>query len=390
MRSLPDPEVSLRDASDFIFDSALCRGALREPHPRSLAVLLREVISGIHRLTVSCHLPEFTDHGLGHLCSLVDRLSRWSSGPPSVAASHLVVEGLSSEECAVLLLATLLHDIGMLSQRPEDLPPGDPNASAKPFRDVPTWVRRTHIGRMEGVLRRLLLGTQFANAVSDPIVQRALLVAKAHGEWPWKWDAAMLPGRDVGLAALVAVVDLLDEDSARCDSATLLRHRYGTAENCAHWIRHGLTRGRVLVEKGRVSVRLARPPGTDAQLDVIFVALRNHYSLVMLYIRELGQVGAGLHGVDFDPPLGGINLEAEELADWNSLEGFGTQTALLYHLLGSFMPQALMDARRVDSDTLRRLAAQGLTPVDLTQFYAIRGAREPRLPIEQAFHALLS
>lgn len=389
MRTLPDPEVSLRDASDFIFDSALCRGALRDPHPPSLALLLREVISGIHRLTVSCHLPEFTDHGLGHLCSLVDRLSRWSSDP-SGTSSQLVVEGLSAEECAVLLLATLLHDIGMLSQRPEDLPPGDPNATAKPFRDVPTWVRRTHVGRMEGVLRRMLRGTEFGNIGNDSVVQRALNAAKAHGTWPWKWDVATLPGRDTGLAALVAVADLLDEDSARCDSATLLRHRYGTAENCAHWIRHGLTQGRVLVNYGRVSIRLARPPETDAQLDVIFLALRNHFSLVMLYLRELGQVGAGLHGIDFDPPAGGVSFIAEGLAGWSNLEGFGTQTALVYHLLGSFMPEALMDARRVDPDTLRRLTTQGLTAVDLTQFYSIRGAREPRLPAEQAFLALLS
>jgi len=338
---------------------------------------------------VSCHLPEFTDHGLGHLCSLVDRISRWSSAP-SGAPQRLVVEGLSAKECAVLLLATLLHDIGMLSQRPEDLPPGDPNATAKSFRDVPTWVRRTHIDRMEGVFRRMLCATEFVNAVNEPIVRRSLQVAKAHGSWPWKWDISTLPGRDTGLAALVAVSDLLDEDSARCDSATLLRHRYGTAENCAHWIRHGLTQGRVLVERGRVSVRLARPPGTDAQLDMVFTALRNHFSLVMLYLRELGQVGAGLHGIDFDPPLGGVKLIVEDLSGWNDLEEFGTQTALVYHLLGSFMPEALMDTRRVDPDTLRRLAAQGLASVDLTQFYAIRGTREPRLPIEQAFNALLS
>jgi hypothetical protein len=389
MRSLPDPEVSLRDASDFIFDSALCRGSLREPSPPSLSLILRELISGIHRLTVSCHLPEFTDHGLGHLCSLVDRLSRWSSAPSGVLP-HLVVRDLSADECTVLLLATLLHDIGMLSQRPEDLPPGDPNASGKPFLDVPAWVRRTHIDRMEGVLRRMFIETEFEDIVADPIVQRALRVAKAHGTWPWKWDAALLPARDRGLAALVAVADLLDEDSARCDSATLLRHRYGTSENCAHWIRHGLTEGRVLVERGRVSIRFARPPGTDAQLDPVFVALRNHFSLVMLYIRELGQVGAGLQGIDFDPPHTGPSPVAGSLAGWNKLPGFGTQAALVYHLFGSFMAEALMDARRVPTATLRRLAAQGLTTVDLTHFYTIRGGREPRLPVEQAFLALLS
>lgn len=388
MRNLPDPEVSLRDASDFIFDSALCRRALGEPRPACLAVFLRDIIAGIHRLTVSCHLPEFTDHGLSHLCSLIDRLSRWSSagiGP----VPELVLHGLDRGECSVLLIATLIHDIGMLSQRPEDLPVGSSNAAAKPLRDVPTWVRRTHIERMEGVVQRMLDGTEFVGLMSDPIVARAFAIAKAHGKWPWEWNVAALPARDAGLAALLAVADLLDEDSARCDSATLLRHRYGTAENCAHWIRHSLTLGRVLVEQGRVSVCLGRPPGTDAQLDPIFVALRNHFLLVRLYLAELAQVGAGLHAVVFDPPAGGPKSFAEQLDGWDQLPGFRTQAGLAFHLLGSFMSEALLDERRVPQTTLDKLKAQGLTAVDLSSFYAIRGARDPRMPVEQSFLALL-
>ncbi len=388
MRTLPDPDLSLRDAGDFIFDSALCRRALRNPNPRPLAILLREVIAGIHRLTVSCHLPEFTDHGLSHLCSLVDRISRWSQ-PSAGSTPIFVVEGLSEDECAVLLLAVLFHDIGMLSQRPEDLPDGSPDAIAKPLRDVPTWVRRTHIPRMEKIVSRMLDGTSVSGLFTDPVVQRALVVAKAHGNWPWQWNATDFRGRDTGLAAIVAVADLLDEDSARCDSATLLKHRFGSPENCAHWIRHGLTAGRVLVEEGKIVVKFARPPGTDARLDVIFSALRNHFLLVRLYLRELAQVEAGFLTMEFVPPTGGPTMVAPELLQWQKLVEFQTQSALIYHLLGSFMPEALLDARRIEAGDLARLEAEGLAQIPLAGFNSIRGTSRPKTEVEQSFDALL-
>src|SRR6266568_3694058 len=112
MRVLPDSEISLRDAADFICDSSLCRRALSDDTPPEFAVLVRDIVAGVHRLTVSCHLPEFTDHGLPHLCSLVDRICRWTS-PPRCGVPQTVIEGLTHDECAVLLLAVLLHDIGM-------------------------------------------------------------------------------------------------------------------------------------------------------------------------------------------------------------------------------------------------------------------------------------
>ncbi len=386
MRLLPDPDLALRDASDFIFDSALGRRALQEPEPRCLAVFLREVIQTIYRLTVSCHLPEFTDHGLGHLCSLVDRLSRWTT-IPSPNGSSLIVDQLSSTEATVLLFATLLHDIGMLSQRPEDLPPE--SAGTRSVQDVPNWVRSTHIARMERLTVRLLHGTQFDVLTQHTVVQRAFTVARAHGRWPWEWSSLQFPERDAGLAAMVAVADLLDEDSMRCDSATLLRHRYGDALNCAHWMRHGLTANRVLVIDGRINVRLARPPRTDARAESILTALRNHYRLVMLYLAALGQVNASLLSVDFDPPIGLPNSEAAELDGWSDMPEFRFQSALVYHLLESFMPEALLDARRISEENIQRLVTLGLQRIDLTEFYQIRGTSAPRTSLEQSFHALL-
>jgi hypothetical protein len=386
MRSLPDLDLSLRDASDFIFDSALGRRALDDPTPRPLANFMREIIHTIYRLTLSCHLSEFTDHGLGHLCSLIDRLSKWSRiGAEN--SSHYVVRDLTPTEAGTLLMATLLHDIGMLSQRPEDLPPE--HAGTRSLEDVPAWVRNTHVIRMERLTRRLFRATRFESLLDEPLLLRAFAIARAHCEWPKDWAPFSFPENDAGLAAMLAVADLLDENATRCDSQTLLRHRFGSALNCAHWIHHSLTTNRVLVIGGRVNVKLARPPQTDARIEPVMTALRNHYRLALLYVSELSQVGAALLSVDFDPSTGLPTDEANEIRDWNQMPEFRFQSALVYQLLESFMPQALLDPRRVPPADIQRLMTFGLQPVDLTDFYRIRGALAPRTAIERSFHALL-
>jgi hypothetical protein len=150
-------------------------------------------------------------------------------------------QGFSPTQATVLLLATLFHDIGMLSQRPEDLPVQSTSQEGRSLRDIPSWVRTTHIQRMETLVCRLFKDTQFELVLNDAVVARCFHVASAHGTWPWDWGRFGFSGTDEGLAAMLAVADLLDEDALRCDSSTLLRHRYGTPLNCAHWIRHGLT-----------------------------------------------------------------------------------------------------------------------------------------------------
>jgi hypothetical protein len=59
-------------------------------------------------------------------------------------------------------MGILLHDIGMLSQRPEDLAPED--AGTRSLEDVPAWVRNTHITRLERLTERLFGATPFAFA----------------------------------------------------------------------------------------------------------------------------------------------------------------------------------------------------------------------------------
>jgi hypothetical protein len=390
VRPLPDSDLSLRDASDFIFDSTLGRRALIDPHPRELGVFLREIIQSVYRLTVSCQLPEFTDHGLGHLCSLIDRLSRWTVPAPSANPIAVVDSaGFAPIDAAILLLATLFHDIGMLSQRPEDLPADKVGDAGRPLRDIPGWVRATHIDRMEALIRRLFKHTEFLELLNEPAVDRAFRVAEAHGTWPWDWSRLAFTDRDEGLAAMLAVADLLDEDALRCDSSTLLRHRYGTPLNCGHWIRHGLTIGRVLVLQGTIDIQLGKPPGTDVQMEPVFVALRNHYNLVRSYDSCLSQVGAGIVGLNFNPTSGVPATEVPALDKWSEIREFHFQSALVYHLLESFMPQALLDERRCDGAVIQRLRKLGLVQVDLTDFYRIRGELAPRTSLEQSFHALL-
>jgi hypothetical protein len=400
MRVLPDPEISLRDAADFIFDSNLCRRALSDDTltsaavavvvvPAEFALLVRDIIGAVHKLTLSCHLPEFTDHGLPHLCSLVDRICRWTP-PPGRRVTPTVVDGLTNSDCAVLLLATLLHDIGMLSQRIEDLEdPRDPRW-ARGYRDIATWVRRTHIPRINGLVHRLFKTTHPRFFEPGSLLLRAIDVAKAHGSWPEQPEFSSLAERDSGLAAIVAVADLLDEDCNRCDTKTLVQHRHGSLVNKAHWIRHGLTADRVLVEGGVIRVRLARPPGTASQLTPVYAALRNHYRLALRYSKALERVGAGLLApIQFDPPTGTPVFEASALQDWHGIEGLATQSALVFHLLSSFFPEAILDSRRLSEETVTLLRAHGFEPVDLTNFQATRSSRDTRSPEELAFRALI-
>src|ERR1041384_5420735 len=105
-RPFPRPDAMLPEYTDFILSSHLARRALVIPSPPVLANLLRDLIEHIFRLEQSCHLPEFTDHGLSHLCSLVHRISAWTTNP----ANELLVQRITTEEASVLLLATLFHE----------------------------------------------------------------------------------------------------------------------------------------------------------------------------------------------------------------------------------------------------------------------------------------
>ncbi len=387
--SIPDPEIGLRDAADFILNSPLGRRALLNTQHQGLSVFLRDLIEAIYRLSVSCHLPEFTDHGLPHLCNLVDRICQWTCAPNNGETPSLV-SLLHDEEPAILLIATLIHDIGMLSQKAEDLAEDNSMRFAKGQMNVADWVRCTHGQRIERLVKRLMnLNPNNEMILSSDMFSSAVKVGEAHQAWPWQEGFQKLENREPGLAAVVAVADLLDEDSGRCDTATLIGHREGSALNKAHWLRHTLTKGRVLVRDGEVFVQLLRPPGTDSQLKPFYHALRNHYRLIQLYTQPLGILGAGFLNTCFEPKDGCPREESEYLASWFEVPGFATQSALLYQLLQTFFAESLLDENRLTDEKRKELLAMDFEEVDLVAQRRINGQHDIRSPYEQEFYALL-
>ena len=383
-RSLPDPDLNLRDASDFVLGSRIARHALQSSWS-GIAVVTRDLVEAIHRLVQSCHMPEFTDHGLTHLCSLIDRISRWSCSDGA-----LLADKLTQDEAAVLLLATLLHDLGMLSQKPEDMPDDAmPEEDIARWADLSVWVRRTHVRRLPKLATRVLAEIEHPAVCHDQRFQAALGVACAHEQWPWEWSGNWITPKNRALASVVASADLLDEGSARCDTVTLMRHRNGTELNTSHWLRHCLIRGRLLVEQGCVNVEMVKPPETGSGLSPVYGALRNQFRLLGLYRQDLQILAAEVSNVTLHPSTGVPLVNTPSLDGWQDLSGFANEDALCVQLLKTFMPEALKDKRRFSSVVAKQLLSAGLEDVDLTLLEAVSGQSEPRAEEEETFNAIV-
>jgi hypothetical protein len=388
-RALPDPEISLRDARDFIVGSPLARKAFACSE-HSLPLFLHDLLDAIYRLVQSCHLPEFTDHGLPHLCSLVDRISRWELPPNPNEEQSKLTDKLSPEEAATLLVATLIHDIGMLSQNPIDLPDDATHLQSKAnWSDVATWVRSTHVDRLKQLTVRVLEPYGHDEFLTSDLFLCAVEVAMAHQKWPWEWTGTWSEDpRFRGLAAVVAVSDLLDEDSARCDTTTLLEHREGNELNRAHWLRHALTTNRILVEGGQIRVQMEKPPDTTEVLKPVYSALRNHFRLVSLYEDDLKAVHAPITNIELHPSTGVPTSAATGLKGWEKIRGFSNEQALCFQLLRTFLHLVLKDERRCAPDTLDKIRYASLEDVDLRVLEACEGTAEPRTEFEKTFAAI--
>ncbi len=293
-------------------------------------------------------------------------------------------------------MAALTHDLGMLSQKADDLPVNHSTAlDPSQWSEIGSWVRRTHVMRLPRLLPRVMqtyspaYGALFHRDQPHNLCD-AIEIAMAHQRWPWQWEGEwQKEPTNRGLAAVVAVADLLDEDSARCDTETLLQHRGGDELNRAHWIRHALTANRVMVENGAIHVELRRPPGTNRVLKPVYSALRNHFRLVLLYEPELQQINAPITNIQLQPSTGIPLAEATMLARWSELDGFGNESGFAFQLLRTFMPEALKDPRKCEGGTLERLRVASLEDVDLKILEEAELRNEPRSSVEQTFEALV-
>src|SRR4029077_16001617 len=104
-----------------------------------------------------------------------------------------------------------------------------------------------------------------------------------------------------------------------------------SALNRAHWLRHGLTANRILVSQGSILIKMHKPPSTDATLQPVFGALRNHFRLVSLYSKDLAHLNPQIENINFIPSTGIPPEENTTLRGWRRLPEYANVHALCYH-----------------------------------------------------------
>lgn len=371
MRYVPDFDIELAQATDYIMESSLAKKAFVNPPFSQFTNVLRTLIQSIDRLADNCHMPEFTNHALPHICSIVHRASEWAVRDKWIAK-------IDEKETGYLLLAFVIHDIGMLSQDASELPDENKTANMKGFSDISNWVRRTHVIRIEGLVLSLMMEEIERDESLKTHLEVVIGMASSHQKWPWEvefvshMDAIAALGLDVknieAMNAIIAVCDLLDEDSNRCDTITLIKYRHGTMENMAHWIRHALTVEVDGVKNHTVKVSFRKLLPSEEHHELIYRALRNHYRLVRFYNEKLTILDAQIEHVIFEP-ADGIPTFIDEIADqlkeiWVGLEEF--KGCITEQILSTFMQEAL-NRDGGNTKMRKRLDALGLEIMDISK-----------------------
>lgn len=367
MDHYPDFDIERAQTFNFIMECHLAQRALADPPFYNYANIVRFLIAEADHLADNCHMPEFTNHALPHVCSIVHRASIWGEADGWI-------DKLSTAEAGYLLLALIIHDLGMLSQDARDLPDAERISSRKGMSDLAWWVRSTHVSRLPKLVKQLLREYCERDPELDSHLNVIIQIAASHSAWPWqekfspdaeKTEALGLNiARLRGLNAVVAVSDLLDEDSSRCDTATLIRHKHGSNLNIAHWIRHSLTKEVMDVKNQTVQVAFRKLPDVPKDFGVVYRVLQNHYRLILLYREDLASIGASIHRVEFCRSKV-FDAIAQDMQIWAELPDF--KYSLIPRLLSTFENEATGNVP-LESVAGKRLQEIGIEEVDLSSY----------------------
>lgn len=369
MKQIPDFDIELNQTVSFVFESQITKKAMERPPFDDFANILVEIIQSIDRLADNCHMAEFTNHAMPHICSIIKRASEW-------AESDEWIKKISSQEAAYLLLALLIHDIGMLSQDAKYIPAQERSKYIKGSSDIANWVRRTHVIRIEGLVKHILDDFIKKDSKLEKHLNVIIGMAGSHDKWPWQQgfvschdeirELKLIESRIAALNAIIAVCDLLDEDSNRCDTIVLMKHHHGTVENMAHWIRHALTKEVIGVNSQEVTVIFRSITSKIPNFEMVYRALRNHYRLVKLYNEKLVHLDAQIIHINFKPN-DGLPVYKDIISD--ELEIYGQipelRNNLVPQLMSTFMKEALNKDEN-DGQLRQKLDAVGLECIDLS------------------------
>lgn len=365
MKNIPEFNAEYAQVVEYIFDSDLAKKTFQDPPFKNYNNILRETLSAIDRLSDNCHMPEFTNHALPHICSVIKRASEWG-------VNSGWIEKISSQECGYLLLALVIHDIGMLSQDSSHLPDNKKIDSKKGMSEISTWVRKTHVERLEKLYFSIVADQSEGIEGSIKLV---IEMASTHSVWPW--DARFDVSTDLckknnvnkenilSLCAVIAVTDLLDEDSNRCDTITLIKHKHGTIDNISHWIRHALTVNVSAVENKKIKIKFRKLPNLPSDFINVYQTLRNHYRLIKLYNSRLCHIGGEIDGVEFDPSdkVDYSDSISESLSIWNT--HIELKNNITRRIMDTFMPEA--KGIYIDNISEKNIKAIGMETISYPQ-----------------------
>ncbi|GEA30902.1 HD domain-containing protein [Clostridium diolis] len=364
MKELPDFNINIYQAINYIFESDLAVVAFKNPPFINFVNIVRRTIETIDRLSENCNMPEFTNHGLRHICSLVKRTSEW-------AITDGWIENINCKEAGYLLMALIVHDLGMLSQETSDLSSDVALEYKRGIGDLATWVRKTHVLRLSKLLHRIFYEFENEDIEVKNHIEAIAQMAASHNYWPWdkEYDIdekltkfiGIENDRIYGLNAVIAVVDLLDEDSNRCDSEVLIKHKRGNKINIAHWYRHALTAKVNPIKNHKVKISLRAIDGMDESFEDVFKVIRNQFRIVLVYKKYLSIINAQIDELEFEPTneMPKIDKEVKELDVWN--EKVELKYSMKELLMLTFIPETR--GERCDSKLYNELVKLNLEQV---------------------------